>query len=175
MGTIEPEYIAIGQVLAPWGNKGKVKVNVTTDFPQRFVPSSQVYINRRSMIIDSAEWHKGRVIIKIDILNSIEEAQKLRGQTIEIHRSQLKPLPEGHYYLFQIIGLMVSTTQGEPLGRITEILTTEGNDTYVVKGNRGETLIPAISDVIRSVDLDQGQMVIDPIEGLLSLNQKATD
>ena len=175
MGTIEPEYIAIGQVLAPWGNKGKVKVNVTTDFPQRFVPSSRVYINRRPVIIDSAEWHKGRVIIKIDILNSIEEVRKLRGQTIEIHRSQLKPLPEGHYYLFQIIGLMVSTTQGEPLGRITEILTTEGNDTYVVKGNRGETLIPAISDVIRSVDLDQGQMVIDPIEGLLSLNQKATD
>jgi 16S rRNA processing protein RimM len=175
MGTTEPEYIIIGQVLAPWGNKGRVKVKATTDFPQRFAPSSQVYINRQPVTIDSAEWHKGRVIIKISTVDSIEEARKLRGQTIEIHRSQLKPLPEGHYYLFQIIGLMVSTTQGEPLGKITEVFTTKGNDTYVVNGDRGEILIPAIEDVVKSIDLEQGRMVIDPIEGLLSLNQKATD
>ena len=175
MGTIEPEYITIGQVLAPWGNKGKVKVKVTTDFPQRFAPSSQVYINRQPVIIDSAEWHKGRVIVKISTVDSIEETQKLRGQIIEVHRSQLKPLPEGQYYLFQIIGLMVSTTQGESLGRITEVLTTEGNDTYVVNGNRGEILIPAIGDDVKSIDLEQGRMIIDPIEGLLNLNQKAAD
>ena len=175
MGTIEPEYITIGQVLAPWGNRGKLKVKVTTDFPQRFVPSSQVYINRQPVTIDSAEWHKDRVIIKISTVDSIEETQKLRGQNIEIHRSQLKSLPEGHYYLFQIIGLMVSTTQGEPLGRITEVLTTEDSDTYVVNGDRGEILIPAIEDVVRSIDIEQGRMVIDPIEGLLSLNQKAAD
>jgi 16S rRNA processing protein RimM len=70
---------------------------------------------------------------------------------------------------------MVSTTQGEPLGKITEVFTTEGNDTYVANGDRGEILIPAIEDVVKSIDLEQGRMVIDPIEGLLSLNQKATD
>ena len=174
MKPSEPEYVTIGQILAPWGIKGKLKVKVTTDFPhQRFNPSSKIFINRQPMTIDSTEWRKGKAIIKLSSIDSIEEAQKLRGQPIEIHHSQLQPLPEGQYYHFQLIGLEVQTTRGEQLGNITEILTVESNDIYVVSGNRGEILIPAIEDVVKSVDLNKGCIVIEPIEGLLSLNQKA--
>jgi len=168
------EFITIGQILAPWGVKGKLKVKVVTDFPQRFTPSSTVYVNRQPMTIDSAEWHKGNVIIKLNTIDSIEAAQRLKGQPLEIHRSQLKPLPEGQYYHFQLIGLEVWTTQGELLGNITEILTTESNDNYVVHGTQGEILIPAIEDVVKSIDLNEGRIVIEPIEGLLSLNKEAT-
>ena len=127
------------------------------------------------MIINSTEWRKGKVIIKLKTIDSIEEAQKLQGQPIEIHHSQLQPLPEGQYYHFQLIGLEVETTQGELLGKITETITAESNDIYVVNGNRGEVLIPAIDDVVKSIDLDKERMVIEAIPGLLSLNQKAAN
>ncbi len=173
MKASEPEFITIGTILAPWGVKGKLKVTVATDFPQRFAASSKVYINRQPMTIDNTEWHKGKAIIKLNTIDSIEEAKKLPGQLVEIHRSQLQPLPEGQYYHFQLIGLEVRTTQGELLGNITEILSTPSNDNYVVSGAKGEILIPAVEDVIKSVDLDKERLVIEPIEGLLSLNKKA--
>ena len=173
MKPSELEFITIGKILAPWGTKGKLKVAVATDFPQRFAPSSKVYVNRQPMTIDSTEWQKGKAIIKLNTIDSVEDAEKWRGQLVEIHHSQLHLLPEGHYYHFQLIELEVWTTQGELLGNITEILTTSGNDTYVVSGAKGEILIPAVEDVIKSVDLDKGCLVIEPIEGLLSLNKKA--
>jgi len=172
MKPFELELITIGQILAPWGVKGKLKVEVVTDFPKRFSPRSTIYINRQPVTIDSVEWHKGKAIIKLNTVDSIEEAQKLRGQPVEIPHSQLYSLPEGQYYHFQLIGLEVWTTQGELLGNITEILTAESNDNYVVRGAKGEILIPAIDDVVESIDLNKGHMVIEPIEGLLSLNQK---
>jgi len=167
-----PEFIAIGEILGAWGTKGKVKVEVATDFPQRFTPSATVYVNRQPTTIDSAEWHKGKAIIKLDTVDSIEGAQQLRGQAIEIRHSQVRPLPEGQYYHFQLIGLEIWTTQGELVGSITKVLTGASNDNYVVHGAKGEVLIPAIDDVVKSVDLDRGQMTIEVIEGLLSWIKK---
>jgi 16S rRNA processing protein RimM len=125
------------------------------------------------MTIDSTEWHKGKAIIKLNTIDSIEDAEKLQGQLVEIQASQLYPLPEGQYYHFQLIGLQVWTTREELVGNITEILTAPSNDNYMVSGAKGEILIPAIEDVIKSIDLNKGCLVIEPIEGLLSLNQKA--
>ena len=172
MKSSEPEFITIGEILAPGGIKGKLKVKVVTDFPQRFAPSSTVYINRQPMTIDSIEWHKGKAIIKLSPIDSLEAAQRLRGKPVEIHHSQVYPLPEGQYYHFQLIGLEVWTTQGELLGNITKILTADSNDNYVVSGDEGEILIPAIEDVVKSIDLNEGRIVIETIPGLLSLNQK---
>ena len=173
MKPSELEFITIGKILAPSGIKGKLKVEVVTDFPERFTPSSKVYINQQPMTIDSTEWYKRAVIIKLYTVDSIEAAQRLQGQPVEIHRSQVHPLPEGQYYHFQIIGLEVWTTGGELVGNITEILSANSNDNYVVRGAKGEILIPAIDDVVKSIDMDKGCLVIKPMEGLLSLNQKA--
>lgn len=173
MKSSEPEFITIGKILAPWGTKGKLKVEVTTDFPERFDKFSKVYINRQPVTIDNTEWQKGKVVIQLSTVNSIKDAEKLRGQLIEIHYNQLQYLPEGQYYYFQLIGLEVQTTQGEVLGNITDILTASSNDNYVVIGAKGEILIPAVEDVVKSVDLNKGCLVIEPIEGLLDLNRKA--
>ena len=167
------EFITIGRILAPWGIKGGLKVRVITDFPQRFAPSSTVYINQQPVTIDSAEEYKGDLIIKLNTINSVDVARKLRGQFIEIHHSQAYPLPEGQYYHFQLIGLEVWTTQGKLLGNVTEILTAESNDNYVVKGSEGEILIPAVEDVVISIDLNKGCIFIEAIQGLLNLNRKA--
>ena len=169
------EFITIGEILAPWGTKGKTKVRAETDFPQRFSPRSQVYINQQPMTIESAEWHGGKLIIKLAAVDSIQDAQKLRGKSIQIHPNQVHPLPEGQYYHFQLIGLEVWTTQGKLLGKIVDILTAESNDNYIVRSDKQELLIPAIEDVVKSIDLDKGSMTIEPIEGLLNLNKKAAN
>ena len=80
---------------------------------------------------------------------------------------------EGQYYHDQIIGLQVVTTDGELLGTVTDILTGKSNDNYIVRGSRGEVLIPAIEDVVRSIDLDKGTITIEAINGLLNLNEKS--
>ena len=171
--TSELEFVAIGEIVASRGTKGKLKVKVLTDFPQRFAPKATIYVNRQPLTIANTTWHKGMAIIKVHAIDSREDAEQLRGKTVEIPQSQLQPLPEGQYYHFQLIGLEVWTTAEELLGNITEILTAESNDNYVVRGDKGEFLIPAIEDVVKSVDLSRGRVVIEPLAGLLSLNQKA--
>jgi len=162
-----PEFLIVGYILAPWGLRGEVKVEVVTDFPERFAPQKVVYLNTRPLEIESCRPHKQHLVVKLATIDSVEDAEKLRGQDLTIPRSELYPLPEGQYYTFQIIGLKVVTTEGKLLGRITEIMTTGSNDVYIVEGKRGEILIPAIEDVVKSIDLKKGKMVIEAIEGLL--------
>ena len=94
---------------------------------------------------------------------------------MEIEHNQPSPLPEGQYYHHQIIGLQVRTVDGEILGSIIEIITGKSNDNYIVRGAGGDILIPAIDDVVKSIDIEQGYIVIEPIDGLLNLNQKKAD
>jgi len=170
--TSKLEFITIGEIVAPQGTKGKLKVKVLTDFPHRFAANSTVYINHQPITIEYSTWYKGMVVIKVPVIDSRQDAEQLRGAMIEIPHSQLQPLPEGQYYLFQLIGLEVWTTDGELLGNVREILTAESNDNYVVTGEEGEFLIPAIEDVVKSVDLEAKRITIEPMEGLLGLNKK---
>lgn len=92
---------------------------------------------------------------------------------MEQQHSQDYPLPQGQYYHDQIIGLEVQTTRGELIGTITDILAGKSNDNYIVRSNKGEILIPAIEDVVKTIDLDQGCITIEAIKGLLNLNEKS--
>jgi 16S rRNA processing protein RimM len=84
-----------------------------------------------------------------------------------VPQSQLRPLPKDEYYQYQLLGLEVWTTGGELLGRIANILPTGSNDVYIVPSRHGELLIPAIEDVVKSVELERGRIVIEVINGLL--------
>jgi 16S rRNA processing protein RimM len=162
------DFIAVGRVIAPWGSRGEVKVEVLTDFPDRFEPEGRVYIEGRALTIESCKWHRGRAILKLTTTDSVEDAQKLRGQLLEVPISELHPLPQDQYYQFQLLGLEVWTTEGEHLGRIARILPTGSNDVYVVPREKGEVLVPAIEDVVKSIDIDNGRMTIEAVKGLLA-------
>ncbi len=163
----QPRFIVVGRVIAPWGIKGEVKVEVMTDFPDRFSPGEEVYIDGRPLSIERSRGHKGRVILKLTPVDSIEAAERLRGRWLEIPESKLRPLPQDQYYQFQLMGLEVWNTEGELLGRIADILPTGSNDVYLVRGEQGELLIPAIEDVVKSVELEKGRIVVELIPGLL--------
>jgi len=169
----EQEFITVGKVLSPWGSRGELKIEVITDFPQRFAPAATVFLRHQPVTLEGVQWHKGKAVIKLKDVDTITDAERLAGELIEIEHGQLEPLPEGWYYQFQLTGLEVWTTEGELVGKIIDVLSSPSNDNYIVSGSEGEVLIPAIADVIKSVDLDNGRVVIEPIEGLLNLNKKA--
>ena len=161
------EFLVVGHVLSPWGGGGEVKIQVLTDFPDRFEPGRQVYFDGHPLTIEGNRSHKGYFILKLNTIGDIEAASQLSGQDLEIPLSEAHPLPEGEYYRFQILGLEVFSNTGESVGRITDILPTGSNDVYVVPGPQGEVLIPATEDVVKSIDLENGRMVIEVIDGLL--------
>jgi 16S rRNA processing protein RimM len=92
---------------------------------------------------------------------------------VKNEHNQDSTLPEGEYYHDQIIGLQVITTSGIKLGAVTDILPGTSNDNYIVPGLTGEVLIPAIEDVVKSIELDKGTITIEAINGLLDLNEKS--
>jgi 16S rRNA processing protein RimM len=160
------EYITVGEVLGAWGLKGAFRVRPLTDFPERFEPGEEVFIEGAPVVIRTSNWQKDGVIITLAGIDTPEAAAKLRRKTLDIPASRLRQLPDGQYYQFDIIGLEVSTTGRTVLGNVTDILNC-GNDVYVVKGEGKEVLIPATRDVVKSIDLKTRKMVIEPIEGLL--------
>jgi 16S rRNA processing protein RimM len=162
-----PESLIVGQILGPLGTKGEVKIRVATDFPDRFSPGRPVYLDDRPVEIESSRPHKQHLILKLSGIDTRNAAEDLRGRELTVPRSELRSLPDGEYYAFQLIGLEVMTTGGGAVGRVVDVMTTASNDVYVVRGVRGEVLVPAIEDVVKSIDVDAGRMVIDAIEGLL--------
>jgi len=176
MESPQPEYVTIGYIRAPWGSGGKLKLETAADFRNHLTPSATVYIDRQPITIDSIQWRHSTAIVKFAGIDSTANAEALAGKPVEIPSGRLQPLPPDKYYHSQLIGLRVQTSGGEVLGAITEIIANESrnvNDIYVVSGEEGEVLVPAIADVVKSIDLAKQVMVIEPIKGLLELNRKA--
>ena len=161
------DYIVVGHVVSQLGTKGEIKIEVLTDFPDRFAPGNRIYVDGHPLTIEKSRPHKDRLVLKVEGINDIETASQLRGRDLEIPTDQIHDLPQGEYYRFQMLGLEVLDMQGKPVGRIEDILPTGSNDVYVVRGSTGEVLIPAIDDVVKSIDLEKSQMVIQIIDGLI--------
>ena len=164
---MDSDRVVVGRVVAPWGAKGEVKVEVMTDFPDRFCPEEEVYIDGSPLTVERCRWHKGRAIVKLATIDSIETAERIRGRFVEVPGEQLRSLAEDEYYQFQIVGLEVWTTEGRFVGRVSRIIPTGSNDVYLVLGEGREVLVPAIDDVVKSVDVEGGRIIIEAIEGLL--------
>jgi 16S rRNA processing protein RimM len=167
--------VAVGRILGPWGLRGDLRVEPLTDFPERFEPGCSLYVEGVAYVIERCRWHKGKVHIKLSGIDSVAAAEALRQRFLEVPEKDLKPLSEGEYYQFQILGLEVRTTEGEPLGKVTQILSTGSNDVFVVRGEGGELLIPALDDVIKAIDLDEGRMEVELVEGLLPPARKGKE
>lgn len=161
------DKVVIGEVISIWGLQGALRIHPLTDFMDRFKLGAKFLIGDTTYTIESSHTNKGNIIIKLKDINSPEAAAELCHQLMEIPESQLMPLPDGVYYQFQIIGLKVVTTNGLSLGKITQILDTASNDVYVIKSGKKDILIPAVKDVIKNINLAQGYMTIEAIDGLL--------
>ena len=165
--TSDVDPLIVGYVRGPKGKKGEIKIEVQTDFPDRFELGRIIYIDGRPLTIERSQPHKNALILKLVSVDTIDSARQLQGKAIEIPLADAHVLPEGEYYRFQLLGLDVISMTGEAVGRIIDVLPTASNDVYVARGPLGEILIPATEDVIKSIDLSMRQMRIEIIDGLL--------
>lgn len=167
----EPRFLVIGQVTKPHGVRGEVRVMPHTDLPERFGWLEAVYVGEAPPVqvaVDSARVHKGFVLLKLAGCDNRDEAQKLRGKLLQIPEDQAIPLEENEYFLHDVVGLSVETEDGTELGAITEVIETGANNVFVVKGSKGEVLIPDTDEVVVDIDFEQNRMIIHPLPGLLS-------
>jgi 16S rRNA processing protein RimM len=104
--------------------------------------------------------HKGRFVLKLEGIDTIEQGERLRGLEIGIGVEELGPLPEGSYYHYQLMGLEAAREDGTPLGRVERLIETGGVPVLRIEGPAGETLVPLAADFVRQVDLDRRRLVV---------------
>lgn len=159
-------YVAVGRVLAPFGVSGEIKVEPLAP-PRTFGPGRSVTLHGDVREIEHSRPHKGAVLLKLSGVDTPEAVAAYRGEYLQVRESDLEELGEGEYYRYELIGLRVVSTEGEELGEIAEVLERPANDVFVVRGERGEALIPAVEDIVREVDVAGGVVTIEVVPGLL--------
>lgn len=165
-------YFHVGKIVNTHGIKGEVKVVPITDFAdERFQVGNDLAIEKNGeyvpVTVESARPHKGMELIKFQGLDNINDVQTFRNCYLDVSEDQQDDLADGQYYYRQIIGLDVVTSDGRRLGQIKEILSPGANDVWVVqRPGKDDLLLPVIKDVIKKVDLDNHQVLVELMEGL---------
>jgi 16S rRNA processing protein RimM len=168
MSPEKPDYLVIGQITAPRGIRGEVKVQVLTDFPERFSQTDRVLLGptHEPYYIERARPFKQWMLLKFEGLDDRDAVESLRGLTISVPIDEAVPLEQGEYYEYQLLGLEVWTEDDERLGTLKEIIFTGGADVYVIAQDGRERLLPAIEDVVLDIDLEQERIRVRLLEGL---------
>lgn len=172
-GQQQPEvrYLAVGKVIRAHGLHGELSVAVLTEFPERFETMEWVYLGDEFEAtpyrLEGYRWHKRNILMTLAGISDRAQAQALRGQYVQIPIEEATALPQGEYYLYQLVGLQVITTAGENLGTVADIIETGANDVFVVEMNDRQILLPGIPEVVEAIDLAKGQMIVNLIDGLI--------
>ncbi|MDR1702226.1 MAG: ribosome maturation factor RimM [Sporomusaceae bacterium] len=157
-----PELFFVGKIIAPHGVRGDVRIIPLTDFPERFASLKEVYLDDAQVaVIEQVRPHQNFFLVKFKGVETMDAAETLRGKLLKVRREDLVPLPEGHYYIFDIIGLKVFTETDELLGEITDVLETGSNDVYVVEQQgKPQLLLPALKEVVKKIDLENKRVIV---------------
>ena len=158
--------MAVGRILAPFGVRGEIKVEPLAP-PQTFAPGRSVTLRAERREIKSSRRHKGAILLKLTGINTPEDIADYRNEYLQVPEADLAALGEDEYYRYELIGLRVVSTDGEELGEIAEVLERPANDVFVVRGPKGEALIPAVGEIVREVDVAGGVVTIEVVPGLL--------
>lgn len=156
------DILRVGKIVNTHGLKGEVKVIALTDDPKRYNDLEFVLIDGIERKIEGCKYQKDRVIVKIEGINSIEEAEKYKNKYMEIPREYAVPLEEDTYYIADIIGCRVYDTNDKDLGEIYDVIQTKNNDVYWIRKPK-ELLIPVLLDIVLDIDIENKKIVIKPV------------
>jgi 16S rRNA processing protein RimM len=161
--TVEPEPdLRVGRVLKAHGVKGAVRVELLTDFPDRFAPGRQVVVAGRRLRVARSEKLDGSMLVTFEGIDDRTGAEPLAGAYVTVPLGEARPLPADRYYHFQLVGLTVFDSRGaRQLGKVAEVLTYPANDVLRVTDGDHETLIPMIRSVVRSIAPSEGTITVD--------------
>jgi 16S rRNA processing protein RimM len=169
------DAILVGVVARSHGNRGEVIVNSETDFPEdRFRVGAHLDGRTKdgrsiALEVESMRMHLGRPVVRFAGYESIGDAEALAGLELMVAASEVPVLPGGEYYHRDLIGCEVVTGDGAVIGHVADVEGERRANRLVVKGRRGEVLIPLADEICR-VDLGKRRITVTPPEGLLELN-----
>ena len=169
------DLVAVAKIARPRGLRGEAVAEMLTDFPERFGGLEHVTAvlpggERRRLKIANAWFQKGRIVLKFNGVNTVEDAEALRGAEICIPEGDAVELEEGEYFDWELEGCEAVTAAGEPIGKVRELMRTGGTDLLVVDAADGrELLIPFAEAICTEVDVEGKRITVDPPEGLLDL------
>ena len=159
-----PQYLEAGRIVNTHGLHGEVKIEPWADGPAFFKQIKTLYIDGSPFRLLLSRPQGAFVLARLEGVTDINAAMRLKNKIISIDRDEVS-LPEGSFFLADLIGLAVVSDAGTPLGRLTEVLQRPANNVYVVQGER-ERLIPAVPEFIVRTDIENGVMTVHLIEGM---------
>ena len=167
--------IPVGKVIRPHGLKGLLQIASYSGAEASFTDVKTVYLRPvcgeiRQFTVISIHPHKNIFLMDVAELGSADKAEAYRGAVILLEKKALAREPDT-YFWHELLGLRVYADTGEFLGLISNITPTGANDIYVVQKGDKEIYIPATVEVVKQIDLEQGKMIVSPMEGLLNLNE----
>lgn len=157
------KFLMIGQIIKPQGVRGEIKVLPMTDDAERYYDLEYAYLDEqgeKKVEVTGARIREGFVYLTIEGVTDRDQAERMRNLFLYIDRANAAPLPEGRYYISDLIGMKVVNEVGEELGRLVDVMQAGGNDVYEVKGAR-VFRFPALKRVMRSVDVEGEVMTLD--------------
>lgn len=169
--------VAVGRILGAHGRGGEIRVRPISNVASRFDEGNDLLLSADGVVAEKRPLHiagsrltiskgKEELILLLRGYCDRDQALQLIGEWLYVKQSDVPAAEEGEYFHYQLLGLKVRTVDGDDLGELTEILETGSNDVYAVVGSEGEILVPAVSQVVREIDIDAGVMVVDLPEGL---------
>lgn len=175
------DYALVGQIINTHGIKGEVKVRVLMDQVDDFISFESYHLFHDAegkrpvedpgmLRIEKARPHKLDLIVSFQSIEDLDQAEAYKGLFLAVPAGKLPQLAEGRYYRRDIVGLKVEDLRGRRLGRIEDIIETGAHDVYVVKKDPldpGELLIPNIEELVKEIDLEEGKMTVQLMDGLL--------
>lgn len=169
------DLLQVGVITTTHGVRGEVKVFPTTDDAARFKKLKQVILDtgkeKIELEIAGVKFFKNLVILKFKGIDDINDVEKYRKKSLYVTRENAVKLKKDEYFIADLIGLKVTSDEGEDLGTISDVLQTGANDVYVIsKEGMDELLVPAIRDCVKNVDIEGGTMEIHLLPGLRDIN-----
>jgi 16S rRNA processing protein RimM len=167
----EPHWVPLGKIGRTQGLRGALRVHPYGQTLATRKPGDGLFLcpsdgSPVKLTLTTLRQHGRVCIVQFTAIDSAEAARSLTGKEVFLPEDLLPPTEDGEYYYYQLLGLRVETPDGVFLGTICEVLPTGANDIYIVRHAGKEILIPAIADVIVTIDLKLGRMVVDLPEGL---------
>lgn len=160
-----PQRVAVGKITRAHGVHGGVLILPLSDIHERFDAGSTLFLGAsgsRRLTIVERKGHRDRPLVRFDGIPDRTAAETLAGEYLFVDASETPPLPPGEFWPHELIGLPVVSTSGIALGEVRDVLRTTGNDVWVVVDDAGhETLVPALKDVVLTVDRTAGITVAE--------------
>ena len=160
---MQKKYLEAGEIVSTHGVRGEVKVLSWLDSPEMLCEFDRCRISGREYVMDSVRVQKTCNLVKLRGVDTMEDAQKLRGKTMELYREDIS---DELIFAAELVDVEVYA-DGVRIGKIKEVLDYPGNSVYVVQGER-EYLIPAVKEFILSTDLERNQMQVKLLKGMAS-------